>query len=205
MCFSLFRRIILFLYRKLFFILYSKGFRKLSHTSCLIYPDRIEGQQYIEIGNKVTIGRSAWLHAIKQGAVTPELVIGENCQLGRFIHIVSMSSVNIERNVLIADKVYISDNTHGYEDIDIPIMEQQIKFAGTVTIGENSWIGENVSLIGAKIGKHSIVGANSLVKGSFPDYSIIVGTPARIVKRYNSMTKKWEKTDSTGRFFSETT
>ena len=92
-----------------------------------------------------------------------------------------------------ADKVYISDNLHGYEDIHTPIHRQPIVQNGTVEIGEGSWLGENVCVIGANVGKHCVIGANSVVTRNIPDYSVAVGVPARVVKRYNFETKLWEK------------
>ena len=65
----------------------------------------------------------------------------------------------------------------------MPIKDQTIEFKGEVIIGENSWIGENVSIVGAKIGKHCVIGANSFVNKDIPDYSIAVGTPAKVIKK----------------------
>ena len=53
---------------------------------------------------------------------------------------------------------------------------------------------------GTILGKQCIVGANSVVRGTFPDYCVIVGAPARIVKRYDEPSKQWRKTDSKGKF-----
>ena len=68
-----------------------------------------------------------------------------------------------------------------------------IKFKSKVFIGDNSWIGENVSIIGASIGKNCIIGANSVVTNNIPDYSIAVGSQAKIIKKYNFNTNKWIK------------
>ena len=55
-----------------------------------------------------------------------------------------------------------------------------------VTIGDGSWIGAgSVILPGARIGKHVAIGANSVVNGEIPDFSVAVGTPARVIKRYS--------------------
>jgi len=67
----------------------------------------------------------------------------------------------------------------------VPIIQQPVKYKGEVVIGKNSWIGENVSIIGAKIGKHCVIGANSFVNSDIPDYSIAVGTPAKVIKKLN--------------------
>lgn len=59
-------------------------------------------------------------------------------------------------------------------------------------IGEGTWLGENVCVIGAKIGKHCVIGANSVVTKDIPDYSIAVGAPARIIKQYNFKENVWK-------------
>jgi acetyltransferase-like isoleucine patch superfamily enzyme len=97
--------------------------------------------------------------------------------------------------VLTADKVYISDNQHTYDNPDIPIQNQPIKQCKTIIIKEGSWIGENVCIIGACIGKNSVIGANSFVTHDIPDYTIAVGAPARVIKKYNFKTRKWEKVE----------
>jgi acetyltransferase-like isoleucine patch superfamily enzyme len=68
-------------------------------------------------------------------------------------------------------------------------------------IGENCYIGFGVVIqAGTTLGRQCVVGANSVVKGSFPDFSVIVGAPGRVVKRYNTESEKWEKTDNKGEF-----
>ena len=61
-----------------------------------------------------------------------------------------------------------------------------------VIIGEGSWLGENVCVCGASVGKHCVIGANSVVTRDIPDYCIAVGSPARVVKRYNFDKNTWE-------------
>lgn len=158
----------------------------------IISPDIIQGEEYMSLGDNVVINSMAWLLAFKQNNTAPELVIGDNVNLGRFVHIVALKKVVIDESVLIADKVYISDNIHNYENIDVPIMAQNIVFKSEVLIGKNSWIGENVSVIGAKIGKHCIVGANAVVTNDIPDYSVAVGAPAYVIKQYNRKKKIWQ-------------
>ena len=102
----------------------------------------------------------------------------------------------ISNDVLISDKVYISDNLHNYKDINIPIKNQNIIDKGTVIIGKHTWLGENVCVIGASVGKHCVIGANSVVLKDIPDYSIAVGSPARVIKKYNKNTNVWEKVNN---------
>jgi acetyltransferase-like isoleucine patch superfamily enzyme len=162
-----------------------------------MFPMKIKRSQYMEIGDHVSIHNKAWLVAIKDNDI-PRLIIEDYTTIGHFSVIASLRYVHIGKNVLIADKVYISDNLHSYEDITCPIMSQPIVFKGNVHIGDDSWIGQNVSIIGAKIGKHCVIGANSVVTNDIPDYCVAVGSPARVIKRYNFKTNKWHRTDENG-------
>ena len=131
-----------------------------------------------------------------------KLFIGKNCKLGDNVHIVANEKVVIGDNCLIASKVFISDTSHGdYSDgnidssPDIPPDERQL-YTKVVSIGNNVWIGENVCiLLGVRIGNGCIVGANSLVNKTVPDRCIIVGSPAVIIKRWNSKLNIWLKVD----------
>ena len=93
--------------------------------------------------------------------------------------------IHIGKNVLTADKVYISDCIHTYNDINFPVMNQEVISLNEIKIGDHSWLGENVVIIGASVGKHCIIGSNSVVTNDIPDYSVAVGAPARVIKRYD--------------------
>lgn len=156
---------------------------------------KIDGYKRISIGQNTIIGYNSWLASMPLTGADSILKIGNNCRLGNINHIYSTRSIIIEDNVLTADKVYISDNLHTYDDPNIPILNQPIKQCKDIVIKEGSWIGENVCIIGASVGKNSVVGANSVVTHDIPDYSIAVGSPARVIKKYNFETCKWEKTE----------
>lgn len=168
--------------------MYFGRFGLLSHID---RPLMINGAKRIYIGNKCTIAYKTWLAAVPLNDDSAKLIIGDGCTIGHFNHIYATHSVILHKHVLTADKVYISDNLHGYEDIEIPVMNQPIKQNGVVEIGEGSWLGENVCVLGAKIGKHCVIGANSVVTKDIPDYSIAVGTPAKVIKKYDFKQKKW--------------
>jgi len=181
-------------FNKLIFILfYSWSFKNFGIRSTLSFPFRVNGAKYITIGYKVHISEGSWIFAYKRIDKDPKIHINDGTYIGRFTHIVSMSGVTIQQNVLISDKVYISDNLHEYKDIDIPIKSQKILDRGPISIGENTWIGENVCVIGSSIGKHCVIGSNSVVLSNIPDYSVAVGSPAKVIKRYNQITKDWER------------
>lgn len=191
------------LYLLRYSLIYKYKFGSFDIKATIISPLSIDCPQNIYIG-KVYIGYKTWLAAVP---LTNEneckLIIKDGCSIGHFNHIYATGKIVLGNNVLTADKVYISDNLHGYEDTTTPIKNQPIKQNGHVTIGEGSWLGEHVCVIGASVGKHSVIGANSVVTHDIPDYCVAVGSPARIIKRYDFKTNKWQKTDKHGNFIEQ--
>lgn len=178
-----------------------RRFNKLGAYSYINNPLKIQGARFIDIGVGVTVNYKTWLAAVPNtGIKTPLLKIGDGSTIGNFNHIYATNKIVIGKAVLTADKVYISDNLHNYENPDLPILKQGIKQLNEVIIGDGSWIGENVCIIGALIGKNCVIGANSVVTKNIPDQCVAVGIPVRIIKRYNHGTKIWEKTNPDGSY-----
>ncbi|WP_052466566.1 acyltransferase [Beduini massiliensis] len=119
------------------------------------------------------------------------ILIGENVSIGQNFHITSGGKLEIGKDVVISGNVFITNIDHEYQEINVPILEQKNKITSTV-IGDNCFIGYGVSIqAGTKLGKQCIVGTNAVVRGEFPDYSVIVGVPAKIIKRYDFKQNKW--------------
>ncbi|PSR56658.1 acetyltransferase [Adhaeribacter arboris] len=119
--------------------------------------------------------------------------IGDNSRIG--ISSVVIGPVNIGNYVILAQNVVMSGLNHGYEDIHIPINLQKCT-TKEINIEDECWIGANsVITAGVRIGKHSVVAAGSVVTKNVPPYSVVAGNPARIIKQYNSESKRWERTN----------
>lgn len=173
--------------------LYPFQFKHFGKKSRIDKPLRIDGKKYIEIEDQVYIQPYTWLACLPlTGCKKPILKFGKGCTIGHFNHIYATEGIVLENHVLTADKVYISDNLHSFDDPATPIIQQAIKQIHPVRIGEGSWLGENVCVIGASIGKHCTIGANSVVTHDIPDYSVAVGVPAKVIKQYNFETQQWE-------------
>lgn len=169
------------------------GFNKIGSKSCVCKPLQIDYANTISIGREVFIGHYSWLMGSADNNNGKGLEIGDKTIIGHFAHIVANREVVIEDNVLLADRVFISDCSHNYENSSLPVQIQGIRFIKPVRIGEGSWVGENVCICGANVGKHCIVGANSVVTRDIPNYSVAVGCPAKVIKKYDAKLKQWVK------------
>lgn len=169
-------------------------FKNYGKRSYILAPLKIHCPENISIGNNVRIGNHSWIAAVPLTSDKKcELVFHDGATIGDFNHIYATGSVVFEKDALTANFVYISDNLHCFEDIEAPIINQPIKQLRHVTIGEGCWIGEHVSIIGSSIGKHSVIGANSVVTHDIPDFCVAVGNPAKVIKKYDFNLKQWIK------------
>lgn len=118
--------------------------------------------------------------------------LGEFASLNTGTRIEAEKSVVLGKYVTTGPYVYISDRSHEYRDIYKPIIRQGYFSRGGVQIGDETWIGIHASIIGpVKIGKHCVIGANSVVTHDIPDYSVVVGNPGKIVKKFDCEKKLW--------------
>lgn len=116
----------------------------------------------------------------------PTLVFGDKVTMEYDCHIASCYCVEIHDRVLIASRVYISDHSHGgttSADLLLPPNDRPIQSKGSVVIEAEVWLGEGVCVLpGVRIGRSSIIGANSVVTRDIPPRSVAVGAPARVIR-----------------------
>lgn len=163
------------------------------------FPFDVRGRKYIDFGQGMTTGVGCRLEAFSETG-NSTMIFGERVQINDYVHICSMQKVSIGNDVLIAGKVYISDNSHGvykgeeiHSNPEIPPIKREY-FIAPVIIEDNVWIGEGVMVLpGVKIGKGAVIGAYSVVNKDIPSNTIAVGQPAKVIKRYDFDTKCWEK------------
>ena len=177
----------------------SKLFYGFGNNSIILEDYKISNFSYTYIGTGTFIKDNCWLNICSyENNNSPKIVIEDGCQIGSRFTISIANKGTIEKNVIIAPNVYISDCSHNYESIGIPIMHQGItSITNKIVIGEGSWIGVNASIVGdVHIGRGCVIAANSFVTKSIPDYSIAAGSPATIIKMYDTITGKWIRTRS---------
>lgn len=169
-------------------ILYKPFFKHIGNLTYIGKPLFIEGCKNISIGKRTRIFPNVRIEAIGDGQV----VIGDNCAIEQNVHITSGTMLKIEDDVTIAADTFITSIDHEYRDVSKSVMDQGHLLSETV-IGQGSFLGYGVAIqAGTHLGKHCVVGTHSVVKGNFPDYCVLVGCPARVVKKYNVQNGQWE-------------
>jgi len=185
---------------RLFRLIFARRFASWGPGSLVVAPLAVEGAENIALGRGVYVAAMATLAARPLTGGDARLEIGDGCKLGRLNHIYATRRVVLEARVLTAGGVYISDNNHEFRDPALAVMDQPIRQMAETVIGEGSWLGHNACVIGATVGRHCVIGANAVVTRDVPDFSVVVGAPGRVVRRYDPATGQWRPTEGDGRF-----
>lgn len=139
-----------------------------SEDTWLNVNNRVDGEVGIEVGNQCYIGKRNFFSSGKKIVIGDFFMSGINCSF--------LGSDHVMDNPL---EPYIFTGTTNFNSI---------------VIGDNVWLGANVTILGdVHVGHGSIIGANSLVNRSIPPFSIAVGNPAKVIKRYDFSKKQWTK------------
>jgi len=148
--------------------------------------------QNIFLGNDVSIGIFSWVDTNISLKKNPKLIIGNRVHIGAFAMIIAANEIKIGNNVLMSERVIILDHIHDYKDVSKPIIDQPIIDKGKITIEDECFIGANSIIMGGVIiGKHSVIGANSVVTHNVRPFTVVAGSPAKEIKIYDLKKRKW--------------
>lgn len=178
------------------------AFGSLGLGSCVAFPPgSLMGAGSIHIGERTLVGRGCTLSVGYTGDDEHRpprgLVIGDRCVVGARSTLTAHESIVLGDDVWLGQDVFVSDASHGYQDPGTPI-GMQLGAHQPVRIGSGSWIGHGaIVLPGTEIGRNVVVGAGSVVRGTVPDHSVVVGVPARVVRRLEPGVG-WVATDGSG-------
>jgi acetyltransferase-like isoleucine patch superfamily enzyme len=147
----------------------------------------IWGERRIVIGNDVFVGAGSWLRVVDASGDVA-IVIEDGTSISGDCVLSAAQSIRLGRNVLLGRYVHISDHMHAYADAGRAVLHQGITRVSRVEICDGAWLGQGVVVgPGVRIGRGAVVGANSVVLDDVPDYSVAVGAPARLVRRFGPL------------------
>jgi acetyltransferase-like isoleucine patch superfamily enzyme len=173
---------------KLFTLLLRPSFHEFGSRSVLCPPIRLDGESRIAVGQGVFIGHNSWFQVLDvrdhNRDRVPIITIGDETSIVGSCTITAVQDVTVERRVLLAGNVYISDHTHAHESRTVAIKDQGVTNVAPVRIRDGAWLGQNVVICpGVTIGKNSVIGANSVVRCDVPDFCIFAGAPAKFIRK----------------------
>jgi acetyltransferase-like isoleucine patch superfamily enzyme len=136
----------------------------------------------IVLGDNVRLGPYSTMIGPPPSALGYGIKIGANSAADSYSFIGGGGPLVIGENVIMGEHVCFHPENHRFDQIDIPIKDQGMERKG-ITIEDDVWVGANVTFLdGAHVGRGSVIGAGSIVRGEIPAHSIAVGAPARVVR-----------------------
>lgn len=140
---------------------------------------RVDRPWAVTVGERAEIEAGVWFKVVADEA---KVEVGPYTFIGRGAEIDVRSAVSIGAHVLIAPGVFITDHSHLMEGTGH--IDGQGCVAAEVVIGDGAWLGARcVVLPGVHVGRGAVVGAGAVVSRDVPDWSIVAGVPARILRR----------------------
>lgn len=150
------------------------------------------GLKNIKIGNNSIISEGSWLNVNNRINSKIGIDIGSNCYVGRRNFFNSGDIIKINNFFMSGINCSFLGSDHIFNDPVVPYIYSGTTVKNSIYIGVNVWLGANVTVIGnVHIGHGSIVGANSLVLKDIPPFSLAVGSPAKVIKRYHFGQRQW--------------
>ncbi|MBE6512629.1 MAG: galactoside O-acetyltransferase [Methanobrevibacter olleyae] len=150
----------------------SKLLFKFNHTEPMT-------EEYVSILNELldgNIGENSTITTPFAGAAFNNIKLGNNVFINSNCLAMARGGITIEDDVMIAGNVQLLSNNHDE-------YERQVLTCEEIIIKKGAWIGAGASILpGVTVGKYAIVGAGAIVTKDVPDYAVVVGIPAKVVK-----------------------
>ena len=167
-----------------------RKFAKTGKFLVLERPFYLKGGKYISLGENFHAAPGVRIEAwdsMGEEQYKPSIVIGDDVFMNHNCHIGAINSIQIGNGVLLGSNVMIIDHNHGSSDYREELMvrpgRRQLRSKGQVVIEDNVWIGENSCVLpNVRIGKCAIVACGSVVTKDVPEFSVVAGNPAKVIK-----------------------
>ena len=132
---------------------------------------------------RLQIGRDTFLESgVTIRSASGHIRLGQRVYLSRGVTLGAVGLVEIGDFTLVGPGCYITDADHRFSEQTVPVPDQGMSSQGATVIEDNVWLGANVVVTsGVRIGRRSVIGANSVVTRDVPEFSIAAGVPAEVV------------------------
>ena len=192
----------LIIWRTLTSVMYARALKECGTRNIVRRPLSVTWE-YVSLADDCYIGPGCRLEGVARhgdAKYRPNIRLGDRVSMEQRCTIVAASTLSIGSDTTISYDVMITDLDHEYEAIGTHVLKQPIRVRRT-SIGDNCFIGAGAKILaGTTLGKQCIVGANAVVRGDYPDFSVLTGNPAKVNKRYDGVHRMWRTTGNSGEF-----
>lgn len=165
------------------------------HTGAGSYVDRsthVLGWRSVRIGKKSVVSADCWFNVNNRSSGAMQINVGDFCHLGRRNLLSSGRLLQFGDYCLTGPDCRFLGSDHIFDDPFMPYVASGAKQVAVMEVGPNCWFGAGVVVMGnVKIGHGSVIGALALVTKNIPPFSLVVGNPARVIKRYSMNQQAW--------------
>lgn len=155
---------------------------------------KLIGMRRMHIGLNTVIGAGSWLNVNDRGGTGTALQIGENCFIGQDNFFTVGKSIVIGDYCLTTKGCAFIGSGHVYSDPMMPYQATGTETRHEIYVGANCFFGVDAKVMGnVRIGHGSIIGAGAVVRTDIPPYSLVVGDPGVVLKRYDFGSRQWRR------------
>ncbi len=142
---------------------------------CNFFRTKICRPLFLNAGKNINVEKNAFF------GIGSKIIIGDNSGIG--IDCKLQGKITLGQNIMMGPEVTFITSSHCHESIDVPMIKQGFSEEKPIIVNDDVWIGmRSIILPGVIIGKGVIIGAASVVTKNIPDYAVVGGNPARIIK-----------------------
>jgi acetyltransferase-like isoleucine patch superfamily enzyme len=157
---------------------------------------QVLGWKQVYIGHHTVIGEYTWINVNQRDSTEQVVAIGDNCFIARRNFFSAGTRIKIGDYCLTGPDCHFLGADHDFSSPFAPYAATGVKPEGVIEVGPNCWFGSSVIVMkDVRIGFGSVLGAGALITRDIPPCSVVVGSPARVVKRFDMRQKVWVKAE----------
>lgn len=158
-----------------------------------IHPSaHILGKKGVVVGANSCVSEGSWLNVNHRDREAPSIEIGDNCFIGKQNFFTSGKLISIGDYTLTTIGCRFIGSSHNVDNPGVPYLVTGTTSVDEIQVGVNCFFGAGSTILGnVKVGHGSVIGAGALVLRDIPPFSMVVGNPAKVVKRYSFKQKNW--------------
>jgi acetyltransferase-like isoleucine patch superfamily enzyme len=157
---------------------------------------QVLGWQQVRIGHHTVVSADTWINVNDRAVSTPTVIIGNNCFLGRRNFISVGALIRLGDYCFTGVDCHFLGADHDYSSPFQPYVTSRVISDGVIDVGANCWFGSSVIVLkNVRIGFGSVLGAGSVITHDVPPMSVVVGSPGRVVRRFDMRSSAWVKSE----------